>query len=237
LILVIAFGQFIGADVVNLPPKGTINVHGSLLPKYRGAAPVNWPIINGDRETGISIITVAEKMDAGDILAKEKTDIAASETAGQLYDRLAEMAGPVLLETIDRIADGTAVYTKQDDSLATKAPKLKKSDGFINFAESSDSIRQKILGLWPWPGVCVDYVSKKTSKCTRVTIAAAEVVECGNPKKLAVGILDENLNIICGSDCLKITKLKPAGKGLMNFSDFANGRGTQPGDIFMTISE
>ena len=237
LIVVISFGQFIGTNVVNLPPKGTINVHGSLLPKYRGAAPVNWPIINGERETGISIITVAEKMDAGDILAQEKTDIIAGETAGQLSYRLAELAGPVLLKTIDSIADGRAVYSKQDDSLATKAPKLKKSDGFIDFTESADSICQKILGLWPWPGVCADYMCNATGKCTRVTIAAAEVVANANPEKLAVGVLDKNLNIICGSDSLKILKLKPAGKGLMNFSDFVNGSRTQPGDVFREISE
>ena len=236
LIVVISFGQYIGSKVVNLPPKGTINVHGSLLPKYRGAAPVNWPIINGDRETGISIITVAEKMDAGDILAQKKTDIIAGETAGELSYRLAEMSGPVLLKTIDSIANGSAVYSKQDDSLATKAPKLKKSDGFVDFAESADSIRQKILGLRPWPGVCGDYICNATGKCTRVTIAVAEVVANANPNKLAVGVLDEDLNIICGCDSLKILKLKPAGKALMNFSDFVNGSRTQAGDVFRKVT-
>jgi len=227
LIVVIAFGQKIGNELINLPPfllsqesTGAINVHASLLPKYRGAAPINWAIINGETKTGISIITLAEKMDAGKVLAQSETDIGHDETAGQLHDRLAQMAAPLLLETITKIADGTATYTEQDHSKATLAPKLKKSDGFLDFNDSAESLRRKILGFWPWPGASAIYASKKTNKSIRATIAMAEVVETSNPASLSAGTLDENLNIICGKNALKITKIKPAGSPLMDFKDF-----------------
>ncbi len=180
LIVVIAFGQKIGNELINLPPKGAMNVHASLLPKYRGAAPINWAIINGETKTGISIITLAEKMDAGSILAQSQTDIGPDETAGQLHDRLAQMAAPLLLKTIEQIADGSIIYTGQDHSEATVAPKLKKSDGFIDFNESADALARKIRGFWPWPGASATYLSKKTNKSIRVNIAMAEVVEASN---------------------------------------------------------
>ena len=237
LIVVIAFGQKIGTGLVNLPAKGAINVHSSLLPKYRGAAPINRAIINGEKQTGVSIITLAEKMDAGDILAQTKTDILQNETAGELHNRLAKLAAPLLLETIDKIAAGAVVYTKQDDSEATSAPKLKKSDGFLDFAESAEALKRRILGFWPWPGASAIYVSKKTGKTHRVTIAMVSVVQSANPNHLPPGTLDENINVICGKDALKILKIKPADGNLMEFGDFANGRATQAGDMFTKINE
>ncbi len=237
LIVVIAFGQKIGNELINLPPKGAINVHASLLPKYRGAAPINWAIINGEKQTGISIITLAEKMDAGDILAQETTEVLPDETAGQLHDRLAQMAAPLLLKTLDNIANGTAVYTPQDHSKATLAPKLKKSDGFLNFNEPADMLQRKIQGFWPWPGASAIYISKKAQKPLRVTIAMAEVVETSNPAHLSPGTLDESLNVICAPDALKITKIKPTGSRLMDFRDFINGHQTQAGDCFIKIEQ
>jgi len=251
LIVVIAFGQKIGNDLINLPPfllsqvrrmphgesSGAINVHASLLPKYRGGAPINWAIINGENQTGISIITLSEKMDAGSILAQEKTEILADETAGQLHDRLAQMVAPLLLKTLNKIADGSIVYTEQDHSRATLAPKLKKSDGFLDFNAPASSIRRKILGFWPWPGASATYTSHKTNKSIRVTIAEACVVESSNPTDLPAGTLDENLNIICGEDALKITKIKPTGSRLMDFKDFVNGQHTRPGDSFIKIEQ
>jgi methionyl-tRNA formyltransferase len=189
LTVVIAFGQKVGSELVHLSPQRAINVHASLLPKYRGAAPINWAIINGETETGISIITVAEKMDAGQIIAQGRTDIGRDETAGQLHDRLAQIAAPLLLKTIDQIADGTAVYAEQDHTEATFAPKLKKTDGFIDFGGPAEVLSRKIRGLWPWPGASADYVSKKTGKSVRVTIAGAKVVESSNPTGLPAGTL------------------------------------------------
>jgi len=237
LIVVIAFGQKIGNELINLPQKGAINVHASLLPKYRGAAPINWAIINGETKTGISIITLAQEMDAGRILAQSTTNIAPDETAGQLHDRLAQMAAPLLLDTVDKIADNTATYPEQDHSKATLAPKLKKSDGFLDFNESADTLARKIRGFWPWPGASANYLSKKTNKSIRVNIAMAKVVKTQNPAGLSVETLDENLNVICGTDALKIKKIKPAGSPLMDFKSFSNGRQTQPGDLFTKIGK
>jgi len=235
LILVIAFGQKISTELINLPPKGAINIHASLLPKYRGAAPVNWAITKGETETGISIIALAEKMDAGSICAQTKTEIGPDETAGQLHDRLAQIAAPLLLKTLDQIADGAVVYAEQDHSKATLAPKLQKKDGFLDFTESAQILQRKILGFWPWPGAKASYLSKETGKSVQVTIAMAAVVEISNPAGLQPGTLDENLNIICSEDALKIMKIKPSGSALMDFTAFVNGRHTQPGDMFVKI--
>ncbi len=237
LIVVIAFGQKIGNELINLPPKGAINVHASLLPKYRGAAPINWAIINGERETGISIITLAEKMDAGQILAQEKTEILENETAGELNDRLAKNAAQLLTATLEQIAGGTATYTEQDHLAATRAPKLKKSDGFLDFADSAQALGRKILGFWPWPGASAIYTSKQTDKSVRVAIAMASVVETSNPATLEPGTLDEQLNVICGQNSLKIEKIKPDGSRLMDFADFVNGQHSRPGDTFTKIDK
>ncbi|MHC4559390.1 MAG: methionyl-tRNA formyltransferase [Planctomycetota bacterium] len=238
LIVVIAFGQKIGNELINLPPKGAINVHASLLPKYRGAAPINWAIISGETKTGISIITLAEKMDAGQILSQSQTEIEADETAGLLHDRLAKIAASLLLRTIEQIADGSIVYTEQNHSRATLAPKLKKSDGFLDFAEPAEVLARKIRGFWPWPGASVSYLSKRTGKSMRVTIAMAEAVRADRePSLLPPGTLDEKLNVICGTNALMIMKIKPAGSPLMDFKDFINGRQTQPGDLFGKIDK
>jgi methionyl-tRNA formyltransferase len=236
LIVVVAFGQKVSNAIIDLPPKGAINVHSSLLPKYRGAAPINWAIINGETRTGLSIIALAEKMDAGHILAQAQTDIGPNETAGHLHDRLAKMAAPLLLNTINQIAEGTAVYTEQNHDEATLAPKLKKSHGVLDFSEPAEVLARKIRGFWPWPGASANYISQKVSKSIRVSFAGAEVVENSNPSNLPTGTLDENLNVICGENALKITQIKPAGSALMAFKDFANGRQTQLGDSFAKIN-
>jgi len=235
LIVVIAFGQKIGRHMIGLPAKGAINVHASLLPKYRGAAPINWAIINGEKETGISIITLSEKMDAGHILAQQSSQILPDETAGQLHDRLAEMATPLLIKTIDQIEAGTATSREQDHRRATLAPKLKKTDGYVDFSEPAETLARKIRGFWPWPGAAAMYVSRQSQKSLRVTLARAEVVQAGTSTDLAPGTLDDELNVICGRDALRLEELKPAGGRLMKFADFVNGWHVQPGDFFARI--
>lgn len=239
LIIVIAFGQKIENELINLPPKGTINVHASLLPKYRGAAPINWAIINGEQTTGITIIKLIERMDAGPIAARIKTQIQPHETAGQLHDRLAKLAAPLLAKTIDKIENDTLLYTPQDDSKATLAPKLKKSDGFIDFNEPAELLERKIRGFWPWPGAAAIYSPSASHpiarKCLRAVIARAQLIKASNPASLPAGTLDENLNIICGQDALKIIQIKPAGSTLMDFKDFVNGYHSRPGDRFVKI--
>ncbi len=239
VMVVIAFGQKVGPEVVALPPKGAINVHASLLPKYRGAAPINWAILCGETHTGISIITLAEKIDAGDILAQSPTAIGPQETAGELHDRLAQLAAPLLLlETLTRLESGTATYTKQNEAEVTFAPKLRKADGFLDFAESAEVLARKIRGLWPWPGASAQFVSQQTHKSVRVVIALAEVVPASGATPGPAGTFDKERYVVCGDGSrLALLRLKPAGSALMSFHAFVNGWHVQPGDRLVKIEE
>jgi methionyl-tRNA formyltransferase len=237
LIVVIAFGQKLSNEVIRLPSRGAINVHASLLPKYRGAAPINWAIINGETQTGISVITLAQTMDAGEILEQAKLDILPEDTATSVHDKLARLSAPLLLATIAKIEDGTAVYRPQDASKATLAPKLKKSDGYLDWSEPAQALCNKIRGMWAWPEAESNYIARKNDRCERVIIAKCEVVPRTSTQFVAPGMVDENLNIVCGKDALKILLIKPAGSSLMDFKSFCNGRATAPGDLFMTIDK
>lgn len=237
LILVIAFGQKICDELINLPSKGMINVHGSLLPKYRGAAPINWAIVNGEGETGVTIATITSKWDAGLILAQRKTPINPDENAEQLSDRLSQLAAPLMLETIGKIEDGAAEYRQQDHNQVSRAPKLKKSDGYVDFSLPAQTVRNMIKGFWLWPGVSAVYNSKTTGKSCRITIIEAWVVKGDNPENLIPGTLDNNLNVICGTDALRITQIKPAGRAAMPFEAFINGYHVTAMDRFTKIEE
>ncbi|MDD5133902.1 MAG: methionyl-tRNA formyltransferase [Phycisphaerae bacterium] len=231
LLIVIAFGQKISNEIIGIPPKGAINVHGSLLPKYRGAAPINWAIINGEKTTGISIITLAQTMDAGEILVKAELKIADDDTADIVHDALGKLAAPVLVKTIDKIAFGTAEYKKQDNSKATKAPKLKKSDGFLDFSAPAEQIHNRVRGLWPWPAATACFVNQKDGKKIPVTIAKTQIA-CDTGKNDKPGTIDGDLNILCGEGHLKILEIKPHGGKMMDLKSFLNGRGSGLGDYF-----
>jgi methionyl-tRNA formyltransferase len=235
LLVVIAFGQKISQQVISLYPKGAINAHASLLPKYRGAAPINRAVMDGQKETGITIITLADRMDAGQMLASDSMPIAGDDTAETIGQKLSELAGTLLIDTIAKIEAAAATYTDQDESAVTYAAKLKKSDGFLSWDAPAAVIKNKIHGLWPWPGAQFDYVNKKTGKCCRVTIAKA-VASDGGAENIAAGILNDDMEVVCQSGAIKILQIKPAGKSLMDFKSFTNGRKTEPGDVFMPIS-
>jgi methionyl-tRNA formyltransferase len=235
VIVVIAFGQKVSRKLVELPPKGAINVHASLLPKYRGAAPINWAIVQGETRTGISIITLADRIDAGDILAQAGTVIDPHETAGALHDRLAQLSAPLLLQTFAALEAGAATYTKQDDAEATFAPKLSKTDGFLDFTEPAETLARKVRGFWPWPGASACFTSEH--KTGRIVIALAEPVSETGDTQLAPGTFDENLNVVCGQGRLRILKLKPASSHLMDFQSFVNGWRVHPNDRLVKIEE
>ncbi|OQA01326.1 MAG: Methionyl-tRNA formyltransferase [Planctomycetes bacterium ADurb.Bin401] len=230
LLVVIAFGQKMSPEIISVPKKGAINVHGSLLPKYRGAAPINWAIINGEKKTGVTIITLAQTMDAGEMLAKAEMEISDDATADIVHDELARLAAPLLIKTIDKIEAGTAVYSKQDNTAATKAPKLKKTDGVIDWSKSATEIHNRIRGFWYWPGAVADFVSAKSGKRFTVTFARTKVIE--NTVKHQPGLINPELNVECGVGTLKILELKPHGGKLMDFKSFLNGRAGGAGDYF-----
>jgi len=234
ILVVIAFGQKIGQALIDSVPHKAINVHASVLPELRGAAPINWAILKGHAESGVSIITLADRIDAGDVLATAATPIGDQETAGQLHDRLAEFAAPVLLDTLDRIELGTAIFTPQNHDQATFAAKLKKSDGYLDFSLSASGVDLKIRGLSPWPGAQADYFSQDTGKILRVTVGSALIVNKANPDNLLPGTLDQDLDVVCGEQALRIETIKPAGKPLMPFKAFVNGRHCQGGDVLTT---
>ncbi|MCD6175762.1 MAG: methionyl-tRNA formyltransferase [Planctomycetes bacterium] len=234
LLVVIAFGQKIRQEVITLQTHGAVNVHASLLPKYRGAAPIHWAILNGEIETGVSIITLADKMDAGLILAQGTVDISPDDTVKCVHDKLSVLSVPVLMGTIEQIANGSAVYTEQNPTQVTKAPKLKKKDGYINWDNSAAEIVNQIRALWPWPAAETVYVCSKTGKNWRVGIAKARVVEREQKQGDITGMLDENLNIICSENALEIIELKPAGSRLMDFAAYANGHQCGAGDLFVS---
>ena len=235
LFVVIAFGQKIGQEFIKIAKYEAINVHASLLPSYRGAAPITWALINGDTHSGITIITLADKMDAGFMLASASLEIASDDNAQTLHDKLALLSPQTLLETIEKIENGTAVYEKQDEAKVTIARKLTKEDGFIDWNCPAEKIAGKVRGLWPWPGVKTEYIIGHTGKCLQITIAEAVAVadDCDSPR--VIGKFDKNMNVICGQGALKILRLKPANSHLMNFSDFENGRCSGPDDLFMNI--
>jgi methionyl-tRNA formyltransferase len=237
VLVVIACGQKVGRELVEMPTKLAINVHSSLLPKFRGAAPINWAILRGESETGVSIITLADRMDAGDILAQAKTSIDVFETAGELHDKLAQLAAPLLMETLDKIEMDAVTYTSQNEFESSRAPKLKKSDGFLDFSEPAYVLADKIRGLWPWPGASACFVGAETHKTVRVTLALAEVIWGENPPQAVHGTFDEDLNVVCGEGKLSIRKIKPAGKDLMDFKAFINGWHVRSGDRLMKIEE
>ena len=160
LFVVIAYGRFLPAEVLAMPRTFAINVHSSLLPKYRGAAPINWAIINGERETGISIMRVTAKMDAGDILAKKKLKILKADTAASVRARMMETGPKFLLKAIDSIEKGTYTFTVQDEQAATMAPKLTKELGQIQWNKQSLALHNLARGLLPWPGAYTYYQGK-----------------------------------------------------------------------------
>ena len=237
LMVVIAFGQKIGQDVIALQKHGAVNVHASLLPKYRGAAPIHWAVINGESETGVSIITLAERMDAGLILAQDKIPILPDDTVESLYDKLSTLSVGVLLKTIEQLQHNTAAFIEQDETQVTKAPKLSKEDGYIDWNRPADAIVNQIRGLWPWPAAQSVYVCSKTGRSWRVSVCKAAAVPRTSKAADVTGVLDENLNVICGDGALQILELKPAGSHLMDFEAYVNGHQCQPGDLFISAEK
>lgn len=237
LLVVIAFGQKISQKVITLHKHGAVNVHGSLLPKYRGAAPIHRAIMNGEIETGITLITLAERMDAGWIVEQGKIPINSQDTFQTIHDKLSELSAPVLMKAIDQIEAGTVTFTEQDETQVTYARKLEKRDGYIDWHKPADDIVNQIRGLWPWPSAQSVYVSAETGKHWRVAVSKAVAVERESTTMDIVGQLDEHLHVICGRGALKILELKPAGSGLMSYDAYVNGRNCKPGDLFISADK
>ena len=246
LMLAIAFGQKLGPEFLAATPAGAINLHASLLPKYRGAAPINWAVVRGERETGNTVFRIVSRMDAGPILAKHAAPIEPDETAGELHDRLADLGVQTVRDAFALFADGiNPPGTPQDDAQATLAPKLKKSDGFIDFALTARSVVDLIRGMTPWPGATARYVAA-SGRAEVVTItrarsdadnAAPETplpppLPRGDTGGFQPGTTDDRLLVAAGDGFVRIVEIKPASGRTMSWIDFVNGRHVSPGDRF-----
>ena len=221
--VVIAFGQKLGRSL--LADRFAVNLHASLLPRWRGAAPINAAILAGDARTGVSVITLAEEMDAGLVLGSAGRALDPSLTAGELHDVLALDGVGVVLDVLERRVGGTLVGEAQDPALVTLAPKLSKADGWIDFLESAEACRRRVHGLTPWPGVGV-VLGGVSLKLLRVGVEV-----CGHDAEPGV-LLDLDGLISCGGGSgLRLLEVLPSGGRAMDFGSFARGRGVVVGAL------
>ena len=218
-----AFGQILSQEIIDIAPHGIINVHASLLPKYRGAAPIQWSILNGDKETGVTIMQTEAGIDTGDIISVEKTLIAPEETAGELFDRLSYIGAELLVKTLDAIEQGTATFTPQDHSSATHVKMLKKSDGMLDFGNNCETLVNFVRGMNPWP-CAFTFLNGKMLK-----VYKAEKVGNIDISKFTDGQVifadDKNgLVVKCKDGALRLCIIQLEGKKRMNDTDFVIGQ-------------
>lgn len=225
LIVAAAYGRILPDDILALPPKGCINVHSSLLPKYRGSAPINWAILNGDSETGVTIQKMVRDLDAGDIILQRATPIGADENAADLYDRLALMGGEALVEAVAQIEAGTASYTPQDHAQATQAPMLSRALSPIDWTRPAQAVHDQVRGLYPWPAASTDVISGDTVKIYRSGLP-------GKPASAFPGVIvsadKQGIDIACGDGrVLRILELQAPGGKRMSAADYLRGHPIQ----------
>jgi methionyl-tRNA formyltransferase len=224
LVIVVAYGKILPARILRLPAHGCINIHASLLPKYRGAAPIQWAIIKGEKKTGITTMLMDEGLDTGDILLQEETDISSDDTAATLGKKLSETGASLLIKTIEQLKEG-ALRPVPQTGVPSYAPPLKKEDGRINYRSAAEDIRNMVRGMYPWPcAYC--YLNGERIKITRVSVlegagAAGRIEKAGD--ELIVGT---------GAGLLSIIELQPEGKRAMTARDFLGGRRLAAGAFF-----
>ena len=220
LVVVVAYGRILPDDLLAVPPLGTINVHGSLLPRYRGAAPIQWSVLNGDEKTGVTTMYLASAMDAGDIIFSEETEIGEYETSGELYDRLKLLGADLLIKTVRAIEAGCAPRVPQDDSKATYVSMLDKSLCPLDFSKPARAVVKWIYGLQPWPiataelgGVTLKIFSALLTH-RRTDLAPGSVVSAGK----------DGIEISCGDgETVLLTEVQAPGKKRMRAEDYLRG--------------
>ncbi len=229
LIVVVAYGKILPPAVLSLPPKGCVNVHASLLPKYRGAAPINRAIVNGEKETGVCTMLMDEGMDTGDTLICERVPIGDDETAEGLAKTLSEKGAAVLINTIDLLLRDDIKPVPQDDSLASYAPALKKEDGRVDWTRSGVEIKNQVRGLYPWPGA---FTSWKGSllKIHRGRAARQDEAAPGGEPGTVLYAGKDGILVACGKGAFVITELQPENKKRMGAAEFVAGYRVAKGD-------
>ena len=221
LIVVAAYGRLLPDEILALPPKGCINVHSSLLPKYRGSAPIHWAVVNGDKETGVTIMDVVAELDGGDILAQVSTSIDPDETVETVHDRLAALGGELLVKTVAQIGDGTVKRVPQDPARVTYAPMLSRALSPIYWTQSARAIHNKVRGLNPWPATSTDVISGDTVKIYRSAVLD-KTVSAQPGTIVAAG--KEGIDIACGDGkVLRVLELQAPGSRRMAAADYLRG--------------
>lgn len=227
-IAVVAYGKILPAGVLNLPPGGCVNVHASLLPRYRGAAPINWAIVRGEKESGVTTMLMDEGMDTGPVLLEEKVSIEDTDTAEDLAKKLSVAGGRLLVKTLELLKDGKVTPRPQDKSKATYAPMLKKSDGRIDWTKPAIEIHNLVRGFYPWPGAHTTLGGKRV-KIHSSRVAREDVKGGPGSVKTSGG----RLLVGCGEGALEITELQPENKRRMAAADFLTGRRIDEGEKFV----
>ena len=228
LIAVAAYGKILPVDILELPRLGCVNVHSSLLPRYRGAAPINWAILNGEDETGVTIMRMAEGMDTGDILAQAVTPIDLNENAAQLFDRLAQMGADLLVETVKGLEAGTVQSVPQDEALATHAPMLSRALSPLDWENSARRLHDQVRGLYPWPAATA-VLDGVRCKVLRTALTGQTT---GKPAGSVLQGDKKGLKIACGDGgVLDILELQPDGKKAMAAPAFLLGHPVPQGTI------
>ncbi len=230
ILVTAAFGQILSKDILDVPAKGCINVHGSLLPKYRGAAPIQWAIINGETVTGITTMYTNIGLDTGDIILKKEIEIGSQETAGELFDRMALLGAELLIETLKEIESGSSTRTPQDESLASHFPMLKKETGHINFSKTPKEIHNLVRGVTPWPGAYFVF-GEDIVKVLKV-VPHDDIQHNSTFGKVLLASAKEGLLIACKNGAIEILELKaPSGKQ-MSAKNYLMGKKIEPETVF-----
>jgi methionyl-tRNA formyltransferase len=225
--LVVAYGRILPQDVLDGPRLGCVNVHASLLPRYRGAAPITWAVVRGERETGITLMKMDVGMDTGDMLEQAKTPIGENETAGELGERLSRIGAELVVRGLPRYVAGGYVPQKQDDAHATVAPMLKKEDGKVGFDRSAREVHDHARGMTPWPGAYVSHRGK-TTKILATNVAA--IVQ-GAPPGTVILADKTGLVVACAEGAVELVRVQPEGKKPMRGAEWVMGRGIVEGDV------
>ena len=221
--VVVGYGQIIPQSVIDIAPLGILNVHASLLPKYRGAGPIQWAIVNGETRTGVTIMRIDAGLDTGDMLLKAETEIGSEENAIELGRRLSTMGADLLVETLEGLAAGRITPEKQDDSQASHAPLLKKEDGLIDWGLSGGAIHNRVRGRQPWPGAYT------TFRGQTLHIWKAKVGQASGQSGSITSV--KPLIVACGSDALELLEVQLEGRKRLGAAEFANGQRLKENEV------
>jgi methionyl-tRNA formyltransferase len=228
-VVIIAYGQIISQRLIDIPRLGWVNLHASLLPKYRGAAPINWAIVNGETHTGVTSMQIDAGLDTGPMLLKYETEIGRDETAPELGARLADAGAPLIAETLRGVENGKIAATPQDGSQATLAPPLKKEDGRVDWSLDARAIYNRIRGLQPWPGAFTTFRGKNC----QIWGKPLKPVAAGGMPGIMLPTKEDGLLVICGgASVLRVDHVQLEGRKRVTAEEFLNGARLVPGERF-----